>query len=176
MNDDAVKADVLVEEVSRRRGEACPGCGSTLSSRAFLYSFAMGFKDRPRCPHCLAAALGQEPAEFRAHLDDYLVGRPCYREALSRLEGSTVVASPSSDPEAPSDPVPNADAEWDAGDAGCGDLALELRMRVESLPTGRILHLRATDPGAAEDIPAWCRMTGNPLLRVVHPEYWIRKG
>ena len=68
-----------------------------------------------------------------------------------------------------------SDAEWDAGDMGCGDLVLELRARVEVLVPGRILRLTARDAGAPADIPAWCRMTGHALVSAQHPIYVIRR-
>ena len=68
-----------------------------------------------------------------------------------------------------------SDAEWDAGDMGCGDLVLELRARIERLAPGRRLRLTARDPGAAADIPAWCRMTGHALESEQHPIYLIRR-
>jgi tRNA 2-thiouridine synthesizing protein A len=68
-----------------------------------------------------------------------------------------------------------SDAEWDAGDMGCGDLVLELRARVEMLVPGRVLRLNARDPGAPADIPAWCRMTGHALVSAQHPIYVIRR-
>jgi len=68
-----------------------------------------------------------------------------------------------------------SDAEWDAGDMGCGDLVLELRGRVEALVAGRVLRLTARDPGAPADIPAWCRMTGHALVSARHPIYLIRR-
>jgi tRNA 2-thiouridine synthesizing protein A len=68
-----------------------------------------------------------------------------------------------------------SDAEWDAGDMGCGDLVLELRGRVEVLGPGRLLRLTARDPGAPVDIPAWCRMTGHALVSAQHPIYLIRR-
>jgi len=68
-----------------------------------------------------------------------------------------------------------SDAEWDAGDMGCGDLVLELRARVEALVAGRVLRLTARDPGAPADIPAWCRMTGHALVSAQHPIYLIRR-
>jgi tRNA 2-thiouridine synthesizing protein A len=57
-----------------------------------------------------------------------------------------------------------AEQEWDAGDLGCGDLVLELRARVERLRPGEVFTLVARDPGAAADLPAWCRMTGHTLV------------
>jgi len=65
------------------------------------------------------------------------------------------------------------DALWDAGDMGCGELVLELRMRLQAMP-GRVLKLVATDAGAPEDIPAYCRMTRHELLHAAAPEFWIR--
>jgi tRNA 2-thiouridine synthesizing protein A len=68
-----------------------------------------------------------------------------------------------------------ADAEWDAGDLGCGPLVLALRNRLRAMP-GRVLKLRALDPGAPEDLPAWCRLTNNELIRH-DPDtrsFWIR--
>ncbi len=70
---------------------------------------------------------------------------------------------------------PAADAEWDAGDMGCGELVLELRLRLKAMAPGSILKLIARDPGAPEDLPAWCGMTGHTLLTAHHPEYWIRR-
>jgi tRNA 2-thiouridine synthesizing protein A len=68
-----------------------------------------------------------------------------------------------------------ADATWDAGELGCGDLLLQLRFRIETLEPGRVLRLVALDPGAPADLPAWCRMTGHALLAAEHPVYFIRR-
>jgi tRNA 2-thiouridine synthesizing protein A len=67
------------------------------------------------------------------------------------------------------------DAEWDAGDTGCGDLVLELRQRVMELEPGAVFKLVARDPGAPADLPAWCRMTGHTLVSAAHPVYFIRR-
>ena len=71
--------------------------------------------------------------------------------------------------------APAADAEWDAGDTGCGELVLELRLRLRAMAPGSILKLTARDLGAPEDLPAWCGMTGHTLLEAHHPEYWIKR-
>jgi tRNA 2-thiouridine synthesizing protein A len=68
-----------------------------------------------------------------------------------------------------------ADAIWDAGDLGCGDLVLQLRLRIEGLPPGAVLRLVARDPGAPADLPAWCRLTGHRLLAAEHPVYLIQR-
>jgi len=67
------------------------------------------------------------------------------------------------------------DVAWDAGDMGCGDLVLQLRLRLRELEPGTVLRVTATDPGAPEDLPAWCGMTGHSLLHGEHPHYYIRK-
>ena len=76
----------------------------------------------------------------------------------------------------PGSPAPRvADAEWDAGDLGCGELVLELRLRLDAMQPGQLLKLIARDPGALADIPAWCRMTGHTLIEQQHPLYQIRR-
>ncbi len=69
--------------------------------------------------------------------------------------------------------IPPEDAQWNAGDLGCGELVMELRMRLRKMP-GLTLKLTAIDAGASEDLPAWCRMTGNELLSAEPPHFWIR--
>ena len=64
---------------------------------------------------------------------------------------------------------------WDAGDMGCGELIVLLRKRVRALPPGGMLHLIAQDPGAVEDLPAWCRLTGHLLRKAEHPLYDIER-
>jgi tRNA 2-thiouridine synthesizing protein A len=68
-----------------------------------------------------------------------------------------------------------SEAEWDAGDLGCGDLVLELRQRLDAMRPGQILTLVARDPGAAADIPAWCRLTGHTLIVEQAPRFEIRR-
>lgn len=68
----------------------------------------------------------------------------------------------------------NAD-RWDAGEMGCGELLIELAGRMKGLGPGQVLELRALDPGAVEDIPAWCGLTGHSLVSARHPIYEIRR-
>ncbi len=67
------------------------------------------------------------------------------------------------------------DDAWDAGDMGCGELVFLLMQRVRAMRPGQVLKLTATDMGAPHDIPAWCRITGNPLLRAKPPHYFIQR-
>ena len=67
------------------------------------------------------------------------------------------------------------DGAWDAGDLGCGELVIELFLRLRALPSGARFRLTATDPGAIHDIPAWCRLTGHRLLRAEPPTFLIER-
>ena len=66
-------------------------------------------------------------------------------------------------------------AEWDAGDMGCGEVIILLRIQMRSLNVDDVFKLTARDLGAPQDIPAWCRMTGRRLVRADHPNYWIEQ-
>lgn len=71
--------------------------------------------------------------------------------------------------------LPHANATWDAGDMGCGELVIELRTKMRALAPSEVLHLIARDPGALEDLPAWCGLTGHALVHAAHPTYYIRR-
>ena len=54
---------------------------------------------------------------------------------------------------------------FDGGDLDCGSgLLLQIRRRIDPLAVGQLLEIRSTEPSVAEDLPAWCRMTGNDLV------------
>ena len=77
----------------------------------------------------------------------------------------------------PDDAAPPFDADWDAADLGCGELVLGLRSRLKVMRAGEVIRVRALDPGAAADLPAWCRLTGETLL-YTEPQaklYYIRR-
>ena len=64
---------------------------------------------------------------------------------------------------------------WDAGAMGCGELVMQLRIRLQALPPGGTIEVVAHDPAAPEDLPAWCRMTGHTLTSANHPHYIIQR-
>lgn len=64
---------------------------------------------------------------------------------------------------------------WDAGETGCGQLVFELSRRLNRMKPGEQLEVIARDPGAPADLPAWCRMTANTLVRADHPIYVIQR-
>jgi 5-methyltetrahydropteroyltriglutamate--homocysteine methyltransferase len=70
-------------------------------------------------------------------------------------------------------PALNRDASWspdaafDGGDLDCGNgLLLLIRRHIDPLPLGGLLEIRSRERSVREDLPAWCRMTGNELVRI----------
>ena len=75
----------------------------------------------------------------------------------------------------PVDPVERhprpPDAAFDGGDLDCGNgLLLLIRRHIDPLPRGGLLEIRSTEVSVDEDLPAWCRLTGNELVS------WTRTG
>ncbi len=186
-----------VHYVVHTNGRPCARCGLAVCGHEGLMSLVMGLQDAPRCLACLASGLDRKPDELRDGLLAYVQRRECLQagwQEATRLEGfaeeilpgclwpsgggGPLVAAANDirpDGEARQGSQPAPAAEWDAGDAGCGDLVMDLRSRLASLPPGAILKLTARDPGAPEDLPAWCRLTGHTLVCSEHPVYWIRR-
>jgi tRNA 2-thiouridine synthesizing protein A len=152
----------------------CAGCGGPVCGHELVMSTAVGHKDEPRCASCLAASVGRDRASFVGDVFEYIRRQACYREGwrwASRREGIGEDARPA----CVFEESMRHDEAWDAGDLGCGDLVLELRLRLQAMAAGHVLRLRATDPGAPQDLPAWCGLTGHKLLEARHPLYWIRR-
>jgi tRNA 2-thiouridine synthesizing protein A len=192
-----LKLEALLCDLKLLRESHCHSCGTTVCGHEALMSFTMGFKDAPKCWPCLAAAMGHDKEELRDHIFAYIKHRSCHFEGwrwASREEGFNSDELPGclwpadstnreeqdlSDSAPIENPIPDAemkhDMEWDAGGIGCGDLVLELRIRIQHLQPGQILKLIATDSGAPEDLPAWCRMTGHALVYSHHPNYLIKR-
>ncbi|MCO5166017.1 MAG: sulfurtransferase TusA family protein [Planctomycetes bacterium] len=71
----------------------------------------------------------------------------------------------------PGAPSPPPDASFDGGDLDCGNgLLLLIRRHMDPLARGQVLEVRSTDTSVEEDLPAWCRLTGNELVA------WSREG
>jgi len=189
-------AAAVLEDLSRMRGSRCQECGAALCGHLTLMSFVTGYKDSPRCLSCLSRQLGRGREEVRDHLFGYIKSRECRRAGwtwANREEGSDPDALPAclwppagsakvevaagQAVKAGNSPAPHPipDAEWDAGNTGCGELVMGLRLRLQPMAPGQVLKLTATDPGVPEDLPAWCRLTGQTLLVSNHPEYWIQR-
>lgn len=58
-----------------------------------------------------------------------------------------------------------ADVSFDGGDLDCGNgLLLLIRKHIDPLPRGGLLEIRSTEISVDEDLPAWCRLTGNEFV------------
>ena len=72
------------------------------------------------------------------------------------------------------------DKELDTSGLNCPLPVLKARKALSEMATGEKLHLIVTDPGANQDIPAFSKMTGNPLLETTEEEgklhFIIEKG
>lgn len=196
---DQIKIEALLSDLKQLRENHCADCGAAICGHEALMSLTMGFKDAPRCWSCLAGALGYGREDLRDHIFAYITHRSCHYEGwrwASREEGFEPGKLPDclwpttctnnseqewklSNSALNEIPIPDMDsdydAEWDAGNIGCGDLVLELRNRINTLKPGQIFKLTAMDSGAPEDLPAWCRMTGHTLTGFHHPVYLIKR-
>lgn len=58
-----------------------------------------------------------------------------------------------------------ADLSFDGGELDCGNgLLLMIRSHLDRLDPGQLLEIRSTETSVEEDLPAWCRLTGNQLV------------
>lgn len=60
--------------------------------------------------------------------------------------------------------MPDFDIELDTSGLNCPLPVLKARKALSGMSVGQKLHLIVTDLGAKQDIPAFSKMTGNPLL------------
>jgi tRNA 2-thiouridine synthesizing protein A len=195
--EEQIKLEDLLRNIGQLRESPCHGCGAAICGHEALMSFAMGFKNEPKCWPCLAQIMGHKKEVLRDHIFAYIKHRSCHYEGwqwASREEGfdpekfpkclwpnpatsennQDLLYTTTSEQQTPDTDI-NYDSEWNAGSLGCGDLVLELRIRLQDLLPGQILRLIATDSGAQEDLPAWCRMTRHTLVFFQHPVYLIRR-
>jgi 5-methyltetrahydropteroyltriglutamate--homocysteine methyltransferase len=63
------------------------------------------------------------------------------------------------------------DFSFDGGSLDCGSgLLLLIRKHLDPLRPGQLMEVRSTETSVEEDLPAWCRLTGNALVS------WTREG
>jgi 5-methyltetrahydropteroyltriglutamate--homocysteine methyltransferase len=63
------------------------------------------------------------------------------------------------------------DVSFDGGDLDCGNgLLLLIRKHIDPMARGQLLEIRSTEISVDEDLPAWCRLTGNDLIS------WTKAG
>ena len=70
---------------------------------------------------------------------------------------------------------PLNEIDFDGGTTGCGELLLDLLLYMKRQAPGAKVTVRALDPGAPLEIPAWCRMTQHELIEAKHTIYLLRK-
>jgi tRNA 2-thiouridine synthesizing protein A len=178
-------------ELIRIAGGRCQDCAVGYTAREAVWSIALGFKNAPRCLGCLGGRLGRERQELQTSLTEYVHRRECYLRAwreAETMDANNGSAGPAAGTPAVIAASGRADddlgrshargeevSDWDAGDLGCGDLVMQLRLRLKNMAAGSVIRVTATDPAAPEDIPAWCRLTGHTLLSAAHPTYTIRR-
>ena len=172
-------------------GGRCADCRIPYSAQEAVMSIALGFKNAPRCLACTGQRLAKPVAELRTQLTEYVHRRDCFLkawreaerlDALSPQQLPSGAVIPFERKPADSEVTDRANATsateqqaWDAGDMGCGELVMQLRMRLKKLTAGRVLLVTATDPAAPEDIPAWCRLCGHTLIEMSPPYYTIQR-
>lgn len=75
---------------------------------------------------------------------------------------------------------PAAQAVLDAPGTACAYLTPLIKESMVSLAKGEVLEVRSDDPASRNGVPAWSRMTGNPLIACVtedaqHTRFFLRK-
>jgi tRNA 2-thiouridine synthesizing protein A len=113
------------------------------------------------------------------------MGNTMKSDITSRSKLSTVSWS---QPGAAADeePAPHANAVLemlqtaDTPGTTCAVLTPAIKARLRELAGGQVLEVRVDDPGAHEDIAAWCRLAGHELLAVLdempkYTRYFLRK-
>ena len=181
----------LIAVLDSSVGAACDACERAVCGHDVVLCVAAGYESEPLCGSCLAAAVGRDLAALRATTLPFVRSKECLRRAWALADamphcgtdcgtartddGVRTAGRATAQLLASAEEPPREDAAWDAGDMGCGDLVLELRLRLRDVAPGTVLRVTASDPGAPEDLPAWCRITGNALVAQQHPDYWIRR-
>jgi tRNA 2-thiouridine synthesizing protein A len=191
---DEMRTEDLVRAVTLSTGTGCARCRKSICGHEAVMSVLLGFKKEPRCVVCIAAELGRDADEIARQVGAQVRHRECFDAAwkhVGRLEGTDDPLSPAclaaradaarrgidlANPQTiESAQELRADEFFDAGDMGCGDLVLELRFRLKAMRPGSVLDILAKDPGAPQDLPAWCGLTGHHLMSADHPRYRIRR-
>jgi 5-methyltetrahydropteroyltriglutamate--homocysteine methyltransferase len=70
---------------------------------------------------------------------------------------------------------------FDGGNLDCGNgLLLLIRRHIDPLATGQLLEILSTEPSVREDLPSWCRLTGNDLVSQIERDgkasFLVSKG
>ena len=72
------------------------------------------------------------------------------------------------------------DAHLDARLLLCPLPVIRTQARLQTLASGSVLEVLATDPGVLQDIPAWCRVHGHEFIGAERTgreiRCWVRAG
>ncbi len=159
----------------------CARCATPLCAHERLFASALGHKRAPVCSTCAARELGDGVGALRCTCARTARGaratprrgpRPNAANPRARSRAIAPLETLARGAEATLEPPHET---WDAGDLGCGELVLDLRVKLRSMRAGEVLELLARDPGAGADLPAWCRMTGHALVSAAPPRFLIRR-
>jgi tRNA 2-thiouridine synthesizing protein A len=98
----------------------------------------------------------------------------------ARRRGHEVTTAETGEVRMPREPSVEADAVLDAAGQACATLTPLIKQRIRALASGQVLEVRTDDPAAREGVPAWSRLTGNPLVATVEEDaqrtkFFIRK-
>lgn len=70
---------------------------------------------------------------------------------------------------------PAAAARFDGGNLDCGNgLLLLIRKHIDPLAGGELLEICSSNKSVREDLPAWCRLTGNQLVAQYDSQHQTR--
>ena len=56
------------------------------------------------------------------------------------------------------------DKTLDCKGLSCPEPVLKTKLAINGMQSGQVLEMIATDPGSANDVPAWAKRTGNQIL------------
>jgi tRNA 2-thiouridine synthesizing protein A len=186
----ARRVEEVLSVLATVTGMPCVCCATTVCAHDALASLVLGFQREPRCTDCLARATARAASILRAELTAFVLGKECltvgwrwaraHESACDWFEAGALHPGDAPTPDASAAAQravtePDYDAEWNAGDLACGELVLELSLRLRRMSPGSTIKVTARDPAAPEDMPAWCRLTGHRLAYAAHPYYFIRR-
>ena len=73
-------------------------------------------------------------------------------------------------------PIFEADAFYDAGDAGCAYGPIDhIAGLIRQMDSGQTLEIRATNDTVRVDLPAWCRIVGHKLIAQQDDRYLLQR-
>jgi len=77
------------------------------------------------------------------------------------------------------DKLPVAKAKLDSPGTACAYLTPLIKENMTPLASGEVLEVVTDDPASRQGVPAWSRMTGNPLIAYVtegeQSRFFLRK-